>query len=71
MSRTGTVARLFNLDDEPLLSMHPADLRQRGLVSGDVAHVGNARGQLHVRVKPTPACCADAPGCRCTGAASS
>ncbi|MER2555784.1 MAG: molybdopterin-dependent oxidoreductase, partial [Thauera sp.] len=27
MSRTGTVARLFNLDDEPLLSMHPADLR--------------------------------------------
>jgi anaerobic selenocysteine-containing dehydrogenase len=33
MSRTGTVARLFNLDDEPLLSMHPADLRQRGLAA--------------------------------------
>jgi len=52
MSRTGTVARLFNLDDEPLLSMHPADLRQRGLAGGDVVRVGNARGQVHVRVKP-------------------
>jgi assimilatory nitrate reductase catalytic subunit len=71
MSRTGTVARLFNLDDEPLLSMHPADLRQRGLAGGDVVRVGNARGQVHVRVKPTTGWCADAPGCRCTGAASS
>ncbi len=51
MSRTGTVARLFNLDDEPLLSMHPADLRLRGLASGDVVRVGNGRGQVHVRVK--------------------
>jgi len=27
MSRTGTVPRLFNLEDEPLLAMHPCDLR--------------------------------------------
>ncbi|WP_287670463.1 molybdopterin-dependent oxidoreductase [Accumulibacter sp.] len=44
MSRTGSVARLFNLDDEPLLSMHPADLRERALAAGDLARVGSARG---------------------------
>jgi assimilatory nitrate reductase catalytic subunit len=46
MSRTGSVARLFNLDDEPLLSMHPADLRERALAAGDLARVGSARGLL-------------------------
>ena len=50
MSRTGTVARLFNLDAEPLLSMHPCDLRHRGLESGDLVRVGNARGSIVVRV---------------------
>ncbi|WP_313953317.1 molybdopterin-dependent oxidoreductase [Accumulibacter sp.] len=54
MSRTGTVARLFNLDDEPLLSMHPADLRQRSLSTGDVVRVSNPRGEVHLRVKPDP-----------------
>ncbi len=52
MSRTGSVARLFNLDDEPLLSMHPDDLRQHGLVAGDLAQVDSARGDIVVRVKP-------------------
>jgi assimilatory nitrate reductase catalytic subunit len=52
MSRTGSVARLFNLDDEPLLSMHPADLRERALAAGDLARVGSARGDIVVRVKP-------------------
>ncbi|MCP5249538.1 MAG: molybdopterin-dependent oxidoreductase [Candidatus Accumulibacter sp.] len=52
MSRTGTVARLFNLDDQPLLSMHPADLRQRGLSAGDLVRVSNPRGEVHVHVKP-------------------
>ena len=50
MSRTGTVARLFNLDDEPLLTMHPADLRQRDLHGGDLVTVRNARGSIVVRV---------------------
>ncbi len=52
MSRTGTVARLFNLDDEPLLTMNPADLRRRGLAAGDLARVHNARGSIVVRVAP-------------------
>ncbi len=50
MSRTGTVARLFNLDPEPLLSMHPGDLGARGLLDGDLARVVSARGAIVVRV---------------------
>jgi assimilatory nitrate reductase catalytic subunit len=50
MSRTGTVPRLFNLEDEPLLAMHPCDMRHRGLSSGDLARVANARGSVVVRV---------------------
>ncbi len=50
MSRTGTVPRLFNVEDEPLLAMHPCDLRHRGLESGDLARVTNGRGQMVVRV---------------------
>lgn len=50
MSRTGTVPRLFNLEDEPLLNMHPCDMRHRGLESGDLARVRNARGEMVVRV---------------------
>ncbi len=54
MSRTGTVPRLFNLEDEPLLAMHPCDLRHRGLSSGDLASVANARGSVVVRVAERP-----------------
>ncbi|MBS1144529.1 MAG: nitrate reductase [Proteobacteria bacterium] len=50
MSRTGTVPRLFNLEDEPLLAMHPCDMRHRGLASGDLARVSNGRGEMTVRV---------------------
>ena len=50
MSRTGTVPRLFNLEDEPLLAMHPCDMRHRGLETGDIAKVVNARGEMIVRV---------------------
>ncbi|MGB8544210.1 MAG: molybdopterin-dependent oxidoreductase [Azonexus sp.] len=50
MSRTGTVPRLFNLEDEPLLAMHPCDMRHRGLESGDLVKVGNGRGEVAVRV---------------------
>jgi len=50
MSRTGTVPRLFNLEDEPLLSMHPCDMRHRSLESGDLVKVSNERGEMTVRV---------------------
>ena len=51
MSRTGTVPRLFNLEDEPVLAMHPCDMRHRGLSSGDLAEVSNGRGATVVRVE--------------------
>ena len=54
MSRTGTVPRLFNLEDEPLLAMHPCDMRHRNLESGDLARVTNARGTTTVRVAERP-----------------
>jgi assimilatory nitrate reductase catalytic subunit len=50
MSRTGTVPRLFNLEDEAQLAMHPCDMRHRGLAAGDLARVSNARGEAVVRV---------------------
>ncbi|MDP3540091.1 MAG: molybdopterin-dependent oxidoreductase [Azonexus sp.] len=50
MSRTGTVPRLFNLEDEPLLAMHPCDMRHRGLASDDLVKVSNPRGEMVVRV---------------------
>ncbi len=54
MSRTGNVPRLFNLEDEALLAMHPCDMRHRGLSDGDLARVFNARGDLIVRVETRP-----------------
>ncbi len=52
MSRTGTVARLFNLDEEPEISLHPADMRLYGLEAGDLASVSNSRGRIVVRARP-------------------
>jgi assimilatory nitrate reductase catalytic subunit len=54
MSRTGTVPRLFNLEDEPLLAMHPCDMRHRSLESGDLVRVSNGRGEMVVRVAERP-----------------
>ena len=51
MSRTGTVARLFNHVEEPLLAMHPRDMERRGLKTGDIARVKSRRGELVVRVE--------------------
>ncbi len=51
MSRTGTVARLFNLDEAPEISMHPGDMRRRGLETEDLVRVSNPRGSIIVRVK--------------------
>jgi assimilatory nitrate reductase catalytic subunit len=53
MSRTGTVARLYNHEEEPLLTMNPADLQRRGLRTGDIARVRSRRGELAVRVQGT------------------
>ena len=44
------VPRLFNLEDEPLLAMHPCDMRHRSLESGDLVKVSNGRGEMVVRV---------------------
>ena len=51
MSRTGTVARLFNHVEEPLLSMHGGDMQRRGLKDGDIVRVKSRRGELAVRVQ--------------------
>ncbi|MEO7727228.1 MAG: molybdopterin-dependent oxidoreductase [Burkholderiales bacterium] len=51
MSRTGTVARLFNHVEEPLLSMHARDMERRGLKNGDIVRVKSRRGELAVRVE--------------------
>ncbi len=54
MSRTGTVPRLFNQEDEPLLAMHASDMRERALTSGDLASLSNARGNSVLRVIERP-----------------
>jgi len=51
MSRTGRVARLFNHVEEPVLSMHAADMAPRGLRDGDLARVTGVRAQMIVRVR--------------------
>ena len=51
MSRTGTVARLLNHVEEPLLEMHARDLARRGLAGGDLARLKTRRGALIVRVE--------------------
>ncbi|RTL54973.1 MAG: nitrate reductase [Rhodocyclaceae bacterium] len=55
MSRTGTVARLYNHAPEPLLEMHPDDVYRRGLEDGGLAQVHNKRGRFVARVKATAA----------------
>mgnify|MGYP001392299069 CR=1 FL=1 len=51
MSRTGTVARLFAHEEEPLLAMTPADMRTRALADGDLVSLASRRGELRVRVR--------------------
>ena len=50
MTRTGTVARLFNHVEEPFVSMHKRDMERRGLQDGDIARLVSRRGELVVRV---------------------
>ena len=73
MSRTGTVARLFNHAEEPLLAMHARDMERRRLAEGRYRpREEPARRAATVRVEASDA---GAPGTDlprpCTGAASS
>ena len=51
MTRTGTVARLFAHEEEPLLAMHAEDLAARGLHDGDLARIASRRGTAVLRVR--------------------
>jgi assimilatory nitrate reductase catalytic subunit len=51
MSRTGTVAQLYNHAEEPALSMNIGDMSRRQLNNGDLVKVSSRRGSLVVRVK--------------------
>jgi assimilatory nitrate reductase catalytic subunit len=64
MSRSGSVARLWDHDGAPSLRMNPHDLPRRGLASGDLVEVRSRRGALTLplladdSVAPTQACAA-------------
>ena len=50
MSRTGTVAQLYNHVEEPVVSMNQDDMTRRQLKSGDIVKLSNKRGSLNIRV---------------------
>ncbi len=50
MSRTGTVAQLFSHAPEPVIALHPGDLKRRGLIAGELVRVQSRRGELHIAV---------------------
>ena len=50
MSRTGTAAQLFGHVSEALLSLHPDDLREHHLSSGDLVSLKSRRGSVIVAV---------------------
>ncbi|HEX9302059.1 MAG TPA: molybdopterin-dependent oxidoreductase [Casimicrobiaceae bacterium] len=51
MSRTGTVAQLFQHAGEPRLQMHAADLARRHIAPGDLVRVASKRGAILVAVE--------------------
>jgi assimilatory nitrate reductase catalytic subunit len=51
MSRTGTIAQLYNHVDEPVLSMNADDMSRRKLVTGDIVKLSNKRGNLNIRIQ--------------------
>ncbi|HYG12736.1 MAG TPA: molybdopterin-dependent oxidoreductase [Methylophilaceae bacterium] len=51
MSRTGTVAQLFNHVEEPLISMNAADMERRSIRSGDLVKVSSRRGSLVLKAQ--------------------
>ena len=53
MSRTGTVAQLFNHAEEPVVSMNEGDMQRRSIVPGDLVRVSSKRGSLVLRAMPS------------------
>jgi assimilatory nitrate reductase catalytic subunit len=53
MSRTGTVAQLFNHTEEPIISMNADDMQRRNIRPGDLVKVSNKRGNLVLRAMPS------------------
>ena len=53
MSRTGTVAQLFNHAEEPIISMNTGDMERRSIKPGDLVKVSNKRGSLILRAQPS------------------
>jgi len=53
MSRTGTVAQLFNHAEEPVIAMNATDMQRRAIQSGDLVKVSNKRGSLILRAMPS------------------
>jgi assimilatory nitrate reductase catalytic subunit len=51
MSRTGTVAQLFQNSGEPCLQMCATDLLRRGLVPGELVRVASKRGAIVIPVE--------------------
>lgn len=51
MSRTGTIAQLYNHVDEPVISMNADDMTRRLLKTGDIVKLSNKRGNLNIRVQ--------------------
>jgi assimilatory nitrate reductase catalytic subunit len=51
MSRTGTVAQLFQHAGEPRLQMHASDLARRRIAPGDLVRVASKRGAIFVAVE--------------------
>jgi len=51
MSRTGTIAQLYNHVEAPALSISPKDLDRRQLNDGDIVKISNQRGSLNVALQ--------------------
>ena len=51
MSRTGTIAQLFNHAEEPVISMNADDMQRRSIKAGDIVKVSNKRGSLVLPVQ--------------------
>ncbi|MFT3736249.1 MAG: molybdopterin-dependent oxidoreductase [Rhodocyclaceae bacterium] len=49
MSRTGTVARLYAHEGEPMVHLNRADMQRRGIKNGDTVRVKSRRGEVIVR----------------------
>ena len=51
MSRTGTVAQLFNHSEEPVILINADDMTRRLIKDGDIVKVSNRRGSLILTAK--------------------